>query len=447
MNLSGLSFDKIPPLDVPLRFFLTAPFFGIIAGLIILFSGSELWASRWHPATLALTHSLTLGVITMTMAGALLQLLPVLAGQGVHRVRRLAGLTHSGLVIGSLLLTISFITPLYWHSATPWLKGAALACLGLSLLSYTLSLARLLFNNFSDKTSLNAMRLGLLAFIITIGLGIVLLLNNLWPQWFSLSKAYTDLHAGWGLVGWVSLLIMAVSFQVLPMFHVAPSFPARSGHWLPGTLFLLLLLKLAYKLLDTSSAWDPLVSLVLATGIKLCLAIYALLGLWVLWQRKRKIADTTVNCWYLAFISLLAVLVLSSLPSSLAPDNRPLIEGALLIFAFVVTIIIGMLIKIVPFLAYLHLQQACGMSFNAMAILPNIHQLMPQVRGQWLFRLHLMTLLSLLVTLAWPRLYSLTGLLMILEFAFLASLMIPVLQTYRRIREQINQLVRQEQAQ
>lgn len=50
-----LSFDKAPPFAAPLRFFLTAPLFSLAAGLLLLFVGPDLLASRWTPGLLAAT--------------------------------------------------------------------------------------------------------------------------------------------------------------------------------------------------------------------------------------------------------------------------------------------------------------------------------------------------------------------------------------------------------
>lgn len=46
---------------------------------------------RWSPATLALTHLITLGYLAMIMLGALLQILPVVLGVPVPQVRRSCG--------------------------------------------------------------------------------------------------------------------------------------------------------------------------------------------------------------------------------------------------------------------------------------------------------------------------------------------------------------------
>lgn len=38
----GLAYEDTPPLSAPLRFFLTAPLFGICAGLVLLFGDGVL---------------------------------------------------------------------------------------------------------------------------------------------------------------------------------------------------------------------------------------------------------------------------------------------------------------------------------------------------------------------------------------------------------------------
>lgn len=78
MNLAGLDFDNIPPFSVPMRFFFVAPVFAFISALIIAVAGESMWLTRWHPATLAVTHAIVLGVISMIMCGSILQLLPAL---------------------------------------------------------------------------------------------------------------------------------------------------------------------------------------------------------------------------------------------------------------------------------------------------------------------------------------------------------------------------------
>ena len=109
MNPAGLSFEQAPPFSVPLRFFLTAPGFLVLAAMLMLWEGPPLFASRWLPATLALTHLLVLGFMAQVMLGALLQILPVAVGVTVLCPRLTAALIHLPLTLGTLTLAGAFL--------------------------------------------------------------------------------------------------------------------------------------------------------------------------------------------------------------------------------------------------------------------------------------------------------------------------------------------------
>ena len=65
----GLAYEDTPPLSAPLRFFLTAPVFGLIAGLVVIFDG-ELLGSRWTPGALAVVHLIAAGFMIAAGGGA-----------------------------------------------------------------------------------------------------------------------------------------------------------------------------------------------------------------------------------------------------------------------------------------------------------------------------------------------------------------------------------------
>ena len=89
-----LSFENAPPFAAPLRFFLTAPLFAALAGLLVMIEGPALFASRWTSGTLAATHLLTVGFMLQVMLGALIQILPVVAGADLPRPLALARAVH-----------------------------------------------------------------------------------------------------------------------------------------------------------------------------------------------------------------------------------------------------------------------------------------------------------------------------------------------------------------
>ena len=114
MNLSGLSFDASPQINLPFRFFITSAILAILAGIFVLIAGEGLWSYRWHPQMLVLTHLVVLGIISMVMVGAILQIMGVVGGTVIPQVNFVAKSTHALLTIGTLLLVVSFIFPMVW---------------------------------------------------------------------------------------------------------------------------------------------------------------------------------------------------------------------------------------------------------------------------------------------------------------------------------------------
>ncbi|MCE9569169.1 MAG: hypothetical protein K8R10_04030 [Rhodocyclales bacterium] len=82
---ANLSFDQAPPISVPYRFFVAAPWFGVLAGILLTWSGADALASRWTPEALALTHLIALGFMLQAMCGALFQFIAVAVGGNVWR--------------------------------------------------------------------------------------------------------------------------------------------------------------------------------------------------------------------------------------------------------------------------------------------------------------------------------------------------------------------------
>ncbi|MGZ5199790.1 MAG: permease [Telluria sp.] len=338
----ALSLEDTPALAVPLRFMLTAPWFACAAGLLLAWSGPDALASRWTPAALALTHLMTLGFLAMTMAGAMLQMLPVVAGLAVPAVRPVARLCWLGLASGTALLALAFV------SGRPLLFIMAAPVLALALLCFAVAVARAL----ARRTAAGALAMTIGMRIAVASLGIVAVLGVLLAA--SFAGVYqlpvlqvTSLHAAWGLVGWVALLVIAVSFQVIPMFQSTPAYPRALTLALPPSVAVLLA---AWSIGSWSqarwAAWP-------AALIALLLAAFAGFTLYRLALRKRA-PDVTSFYWLLSLASLLGCVLLHFL---LDADNprRPVLLGILFIGGFAASAVNGMLYKIVPFLLWYHL--------------------------------------------------------------------------------------------
>ena len=430
MNLHGLSFNALPPIELPFRFFLTAPLFVIACALLILVSGETLFLSRWQPSILALTHGFTLGFITMVMMGALLQLLPVIGGVGIAKPRQITLICHTALVLGTLCLIINFI----WPSTTLTVVTLLLLVLGLGV--YITSVALVLLKKLSQGGSILGFRFAIIALLIVALLG-VFMLNLLLPTAIELSslssnfagKSITNTHAILGLVGWGSLMIMSVSFQVIPMFHVAPSFPKFISGYLPTVLFVFLVL----------FVFQPSMIFI---AIMLIHGVFSISLLFIMSKRKRKISDNTIRYWQLAAISLIVLNLFYFFPEAYLPEkvvqNKVVLIAVVFIYFYLVAVIQGMLLKILPFLSYTHLQQQCLTNFSAMQFLPHMHEFLDKKHGQWLFYLHVVTGVVLLITIMFPSVYWLLSLLLIIEFSWLLMLMVKTRRLYFSILDKIN---------
>lgn len=390
---AGLSLEQAPPFSVPLRFFLTAPWFLVLAALLMLWQGSAIFASRWPPATLALTHLLTLGFMAQVMLGALLQMLPVVVGVVVPQPRWVAALIHIPLILGTLVLAFAFLasSPAGFQIAFVLLAAA----FGIALTAIQLALWRAPVAN----GTVIAMRCALTALLITVGLG--LLLAGLFGWGWSVSVVIAiDLHAIWGLIGWTLLLVVGVAYQVVPMFQMTPPYPAWFVRGFAPFMAVTLVLWSVAKMGEWPTA-------ILMTGLALAVSvvIFAAMTGRLLGQRRRKISDPTLNYWRISMASLAAAALLWFLEQTIpiwgqAPQ-ADLMLGVLLIFGFVVAVINGMLYKIVPFLAWFHLQA----ELLGRAKVPNMKQLLPDTKVQQQGWAYLAALLLLLAAALYPTVF------------------------------------------
>jgi len=429
--MSGLSFNALPPIDLPFRFFLTAPIFIIACALLVLFSGETLWLSRWQPNMLVLTHGFTLGFLTMVMMGALLQLLPVIGGIGIAKPRLIATTSHALYCVGVMALMLSFVL------ATNWLTFAALALLSLGLSIYLGAIIWVLIKKISQGDSINCFRLAITSLVLLLLLGILLLANRLGitVPYIRLDKHVTDIHALMGLVGWAGMLIIAVSFQVLPMFHVAPNMPKYIRQYLGVSIFILLVVYVFY-------AEFALGLIFISHGV------FAFSLFYVINQRKRKVPDTSIKYWQLAAGTLLLLNILYFLPDSFyssvqtpffisLPDKGMLLT-AVFIYFYLLSVIQGMLLKILPFLSYTHLQQRCLIDFSAMQFIPHMHEFLNKKHGLALYYMHILSGLSLVAVLFEPSLYVVFAILLSLEFVWLLVLMVRCMRLYFTVNQKIN---------
>ncbi len=389
MIAPGLALEQAPPFSAPLRFFLTAPLFLATAGLLAA------WRPDWSadvrvPFGLALTHLLTLGFLGMVMLGALTQMLPVVAGAPVPGVRRVAGLAHLALLLGTPLLAWG----LAGGGEMPLLAAGALLCAGLLPFLGAASLS-LLRGRALDTLRAIALALAALAATLACGLALLGWLAGLWLP--AEPAAWLNAHVLAGLAGWIGILILGVAWQVVPMLQLTPAYPPRL------TRFLLVAAGAGLM-----ASWLPAESARLAGQLVLAVAgvVFAVTTLRLQQRRKRKIPDVALSYWRVGMASL--ILAAALLPLANSPALLGL-AGLLFLLGFAVSVVNGMLCKIVPFLAWFHLQGQRGMLAGG---LPSMKDYLPDAACRAQFRLHLAALACLLPAPFLPLLAAPGGLLL-----------------------------------
>ncbi len=415
-NQNGLSLDQAPPITVVFRFFFLGSLFGIVAGILIFLYQTEIFDAS-SIAALTLTHVLTLGVMLSFMFASLFQMLPVIAGIKLTSPIKRANLLLYPFTLGIIALLLGFNFP-----ATSWLFPLAALLLGGSLLGTVIPMLMKLFTLQHHSASSKGISTALLAlgFVVLFALYLLAAMGGLVEgSYYQQVKAA---HYSFGLFGWIALLIISISFQVIEMFYVTPAYPKYVSRYLPWGLFSLLLLSsllaLFYPLL-----WNLTELLLLVI-----LTLYALLTLKRLTQRKRPLTDATVWFWRIGLTSL--ILSMLSIGMTLFTDIvffKPL--SYIFFVFFALSIVFAMFYKIVPFLTWFHLNSQGY--FTA----PMMHEVIhPKTATKHLY-IHLATIITFIASLFISELIFLAGLFTIVSFGWMSYQIVHAHLLYKKTQE------------
>ncbi|SDH08027.1 hypothetical protein [Bosea robiniae] len=183
-----------------------------------------------EPATLVLVHLVAIGWLSLAMAGALLQFVPVL----VSRPLALPGLALPALFVliaGLILLCAGFATLAGWIEAPLDLLplGAGFLLAGFSLLGLMLVTTLLSARPITLFARFVLTGLACLAVTALSGATFTTLLSGRggWLGTITLLPDGLPFHALLGLGGWLGLIAIGVSYRLFVMFMMAPEPPAR----------------------------------------------------------------------------------------------------------------------------------------------------------------------------------------------------------------------------
>lgn len=349
--MAKLTIEFAPPVSLPRRFLLSAPWWGMLAGLLLLAGKGGMLQSRWHPYTVATTHAFTLGLLGNTMFGSVLQFLPAAAGVRLSGAS-LGRLLHALLNVGLLLLVVGLCGPV----------RTLLAPAVVLLLAAFALLAAMTLPGVLRACGQRVLRVGIgmaiAAALVAAVLGSLLALTLGGLMELPLAT-FVAAHAAWGVLGWMVLLLASVARIVLPMFQGTARPPTTAvAIWTIATLVALLAGSLLWLRFGHG--------LMLRATVAGASISFALAALWLQWRSPSRRNPVLRAFWRDGLLILLAASL-----ALLCGDG--LVAGVLAIGIALPQLAIGMQLQINAFLGWIDLSRCC----SRRARLPSVQHLLP----------------------------------------------------------------------
>jgi len=321
--------SRLLPMSLPFRYFGAAVAFNVAAWALLLANAGELegFAGGLGPVFGAL-HLVTLGVVAMAAIGATLQLLPVATRQAVRALWAVK-LAWWLLVAGAALFAYAAATyRVLWMGPGAMAVVVALGIYGV-----------LLFLNLRGARGMRVVvahgwaALACLVALAATGLALV----ARYEHGLALDHAaFRNAHLVLAAYGFMGLLAAGLSNFLLPMLAVAPPPPARHSY----VVLALAVAAIVLAVLGWTKA-GALLGLAAAAG-----------HVWLMERslraRLRAPLGTAFVLVRVGWACLLASLVLAAL------GGMPALFGLLLVPGWLLTFLLGVLQRIVPFLASVH---------------------------------------------------------------------------------------------
>ena len=422
MQTGGLSLDQAPRLSIPAIFFLTIPIAVLAAGCILIATGAAALSTPWAPQTLALAHAGTLGVLAMAMIGALYQMTPVIAGTPLP-FTRVAHLVHVFLLAG--------LAGFLWRllGGPVFAMSVAIISLTIAFVAFLLPLGWALARPATQNETVQGMRLAVVSLAVVTLIGLLMARGYAGDNFSAARVLWVQIHLTLALLGWVGGLIMSVSWQVIPMFYLAPPASKNTIRWLFGLLLCGLVLPFAAIFADgQSSGLLPPKQLAALGAVPAALVVWLIHPALILRNislRKRKRSDASLLFWRTGLISALLMIPITLAALWLPEPRWQILFGWVAIWGWAAMIMHGMLSRIVPFLVWFHrYSPRVGLE-----PVPSMRSLLSQRQIQTGFALHLSSLVLgvAAILLKVEILAQLTGLMLVATAISLGSMLVHVI--------------------
>lgn len=340
----------------------TLPLLFTITALLALFLGAGWIVARpeilalyhYSPGAIAVTHLFVLGWLCSIVMGAMYQLVPVALETKLFS-ERLALIQFAFHLAGCVGMVWAFLV---WNLKSVAIFGAVLA-VGVVIFIYNIARTLLRVPKWNVVATSVASAIGWVLLAVAAGLVIAVAksYSESLPALAGLVFRFDPIgamhaHAHLGAIGFFLILIVGVSYKLIPMFTLSELQNPRRAAW--SVILLNAGLAGSFVSILLRSPWK----LAFALVVILALGLYALELRAILCARKRATMDWGVR-GFLTAVSLMfplsiiaAVLSWPGLPVNAYTMQLENVYGFLGFVGVVTFAIIGMLYKIIPFIVW-----------------------------------------------------------------------------------------------
>ena len=349
MRVSGIAFmggaaSRLLPASIPFRFFGAAAAYQLLAWIALLAGASDVprfaGGLGWPLAAL---HLATLGVLVMTAMGASLQLLPVATRRPVAAHRWPATIWWL-YTPGVAAVALGMGLP------APVLLAIGTVVVGVALVAYAVLLARNLLGASGMPVVIAHGYAALAALVVALVTAVSLVCAYLGIPLFERSSALA-LHMTFAAYGFMGLLAFGLSYVLVPMFALAAAPDERRAR-------LSLILAVTALLLAAAAAVgvapQPLRIAAVGTGAGAVVLHWRLMNSALTTGMRRSLGRSVTLMkfgWACLAASLAAGL---GIACDVPFDGTAALFGLLLVAGWLLTFLLGVLQRIVPFLASMH---------------------------------------------------------------------------------------------
>ncbi len=336
-----VSLDMAPSLNKPLRFFLMA-FIGLFIASIYLLAQFKNIQTRWDQQFITLTHLYTIGFLFPLFLGAITQLSPVLFGLNINFNKIIKPFYY-------ILPIVLFSFATNFHHSTVYQNFWLVSILTIfwSWITFlSVNYIKQGLGHFYQNKNVSHLILSLSFFNLLIGLflSIILVLGHLGINIeINFRPHLTNMHMLYMFLGFFINLFVSIIIHVIPMFFVTQFQNTKYFIYNSIILTLALFLNLFFE--------SQFFYLIYTFNLQ----AISILILKALKNRKRKLKDPIIYLWYIVLINLILLPFLSFIHFKFDLLFSDYFLGLYLALGILLPLIMSMLLKIVPFLLWLHL--------------------------------------------------------------------------------------------